>query len=32
MPGGTIRQVVVDLSGERIQDLEREAQAMMARE
>jgi hypothetical protein len=30
--GGTIRRVVVDVSGEPYIDLEREAQAMMTRE
>lgn len=30
--GGTIKQVNIDLRGERIRDLEKEAQAMMARE
>jgi len=31
-PGGTIRQAIVDVSGEQFLDWEREAAAMMARE
>jgi hypothetical protein len=31
-PGGTIREVAVDVSGDRYTDREREAQALLARE